>query len=208
MIPLSLDTGGSCVVGRGRRSAWVCEKPDCVKAVSESPGPASRAFRTRARPSKDLTVQVHTWRAERHIRALRAAYRSGSLIVSSGAHRDSYRGDILWVTTHDHPAGPPQPLTENNKNVRSTLTIAANSAEIAEVTGRPGCTLLGIRPGRATQSLIDTLRRWHHLGYLAGLREEGPSTGYQPGLNKAVKESHVDQGPHRTTQSYPDDYPT
>ena len=208
MIPLSLDAGGSCVVGRGGRSAWVCERHTCVKTVADSPAPSSRAFRARVRPHQDLAAQAHAWYIDRQMRALRTAHRSGSLILNTGLPHGSFPEGAFWVRTKDHPSDAQEPHLILEKNNGSTLIICISSTEIEQVTGRPGCTLLGIRPGRLTQSLIDSLRRWHDLGYLAGLREEGPSTGHQPGLNKAVKESHVDQGPHRTTQSYPDDYPT
>ena len=208
MIPLSLDAGGSCVVGRSGRSAWVCQRHGCVSTVANSPAPASRAFRARVRPHNDLHAQAHAWCIDRQVRALRKAYRSGSLILDTELPHSSCPDYPVWLITKDHSSDAQDPYLFYIEKQGSTLFIGITSAAIEQVTGRPGCTRLGIRPGRPTQSLIDSLRRWHDLGYLAGLREEGPSTGHQPGLNKAVKESHVDQGPHRTTQSYPDDYPT
>ena len=164
MIPLSLDAGGSCVVGRGRRSAWVCERASCVKAVTDGPGPASRSFRARVRPHEDLKAQVEHWRAVRQKNALLKAHRSGLLVFSADNHSDRPLDETVWFATADHLTDHPNPqINSSNKRLYSSI-MAVESEAIAQITGRPACTLLGIRSGRATQSLIDSLRRWHHVG--------------------------------------------
>ena len=164
MIPLSLDTGGSCVVARGPRSAWVCDSASCVKAVTNSPGPVSRSFKTRVRPHEDLENQVNYWRADRQKNALRLAHRSGLLVFSAGKDCDPSLDETIWVATKDHTTDHQNQHINFENSPICNLTLDVNSEAIVKITGRPGCTLLGIRPGRATQSLIDSLRRWHDLG--------------------------------------------
>ena len=164
MIPLSLDPGGSCVVGQGRRSAWVCECARCLKAVTDSPGPASRSFKARVRPHADLEAQVNDWRINRQKNALRTAYRSGLLVFSTGDDYDPSLNETIWVVTKDHPIDRHKPHINFDYIMPSMPTMAIHSETMAEITGRTGCTLLGIRSGRATQSLIDSLRRWQDVG--------------------------------------------
>ena len=164
MIPLSLGAGGLCVVGRGGRSAWVCERQSCVSAVTTSTAPVCRAFRARARPHPDLEQTIHAWRAARQISSLRVAHRSGLLIVSAPTDLDRNRDAAIWVATSDHQDERQSP-TDNSIDTSALMPVMSiDSAMVSRITNRPGSTLLGIRPGRATQSLIDSLRRWHHLG--------------------------------------------
>ena len=164
MIPLSLGAGGLCVVGRGGRSAWVCERQSCVSAVTTSAAPVCRAFRTRARPHPDLEQSIDAWRSARQISSLRAAHRSGLLIVSPSKDLNRNRDAVIWVVTADHQDERQSPTNKSSDIEALMPVMSIDSAMVSRITSRPGSTLLGIRPGRATRSLIDSLRRWHHLG--------------------------------------------
>ena len=163
MIPLSLGPGGLCVVGRNGRSAWVCARRTCVDALLARPGSASRAFRARVRLHPELIEQILAWRGERQRRWLRTAYRSGLLVIPEPDDAELDPECDHWLTTHDHN-DPTIDQNKLSKRPACTFVMAIGEADVSAIIGLRRCTLLGIRPGRATQSLLDSLRRWDSVG--------------------------------------------
>ena len=96
--------------------------------------------------------------------SLRAAHRSGLLIVSPSKDLNRNRDAVIWVVTADHQDERQSPTSKSSDIDALMPAMSIDSAMVSRITSRPGSTLLGIRPGRATRSLIDSLRRWHHLG--------------------------------------------
>ncbi len=163
MIPLSLGPGGLCVGRRNGRSGWLCERQACLNALVERPSSASRSFRARVSLHPHLIDQIQAWRAERHRHCLRAAHRSGLLVVLEADDAAMDHGCDLWVMTRDHEGATSDQIKLNKKGI-STYIMAIDSGDISAIIGPRRCTLLGIRPGRATQSLLESLRRWDSLG--------------------------------------------
>ena len=153
LIPLSATSGGSCVVGQGPRTAWVCESSACIERLAARPGAASRSLKIRVNHSRDLAEQVMAWRASRHALWLSQARKSGLIRGSERAYEPEHG---ILARSRGADSSP----ADTDKSKGQTYTLATTPLQTTEYTGIPVGWYLVILPGRPTRRLIDSLRRW------------------------------------------------
>ena len=165
MIPLGLDQGGSLTVGTpdtGKR-AWICRRRHCVERAETHPGSIARHFKQRVKTPEDWKSQISAVRISHQTTLLRQAHRSG--LVVSGRSQVIEQSDHLLaiLLTADAGSGVSAEVT-HSKSCISTYVIEANKTQIGHLLRTGPRSVLGLRSGRTTQSLIDSLQGWVSVG--------------------------------------------
>jgi ribosomal protein L30E len=96
--------------------------------------------------------------------ALKEAAKSGVIVHGSQQVSISLNENIAAILFADNAGTQIRSLRDHKKNKVRTYIIPHSSAEIGALLGRGPRSVLALRPGRKTQSLIETLRGWHSLG--------------------------------------------
>lgn len=166
MIPLGLDRGGSLLVGRveGSRGMWVCAKRECVEKIEEQPKLVARAIRSRPPDTRGLTKLVRQNLHDQICDQLRQSWRAGLIVEGSRRVMNCMDEELIFILMADDAGKQIRQRVDKNNSAISSLVIPMSMAEIGQLLGRGPRTVLGLRPGRKTQSLIETLRGWYSLG--------------------------------------------
>jgi len=128
-----------------------------------NPTRANRRFRSRVQITEALLRAVESHHIARQKTLLLRAHREGLLAL----------GPSKTIQVADHLAAV---LVAANENTHTwaqfsarfytvkTFTFPISSAQIGDLLARGPRSVVGIRPGRTTQSLLDGLRMWHSVG--------------------------------------------
>ncbi len=166
MIPLGLGLGGSLLVGPTvqTRRMWMCANSVCIHKIETNPKHLARALRGKPPPATDLRKQIRELQRLHISSALESAARDGMIV--HGSQRVSIRlNENIEAIFYAADAGTGiRNRIADKLNVVSTYTIPFSRAEIGTLLGRGPRSVLALRPGRKTQSLLQTLRMWHSLG--------------------------------------------
>ena len=163
MIPLGTSPGGSLRVASHQRRAWLCQSEKCLANLSAKPHRLRKRFGSDVKTSEKLGLDVQAWHRSRIKSLLQQAHRDGRVL--SGQHNTILGLDHLTVVLLAQDIGT-QTVALNGDafNAVKTCSLPFTSRQIGDLLGKGPRSLLGIRPGRGTQSLIDGLRRWPSLG--------------------------------------------
>ena len=163
MIPLGLEPGGSVVVNGDQRRAWICSHLTCVHTLCENPHRAKRRFGSKVQITNALLTQAEAHHIARLKTLLLRAHREGLLVL----------GPSKTIQVSDHLAailvsanGEPNTRTQLASRFYPgrTFIFPLSSTQIGDLLARGPRSMVGIRPGRTTQSLLDGLRMWHSVG--------------------------------------------
>ena len=163
MIPLGVSPGGALRVASHQRLAWLCQSEKCLASLLAKPHRLRKRFGSDVTTSEKLGLDVQAWHESRIKRLIQQAHRDGRVL--SGQNKTILGLDHLTVVLLAQDIGT-QTVTLNSDAINSvtTYSLPFTSRQIGDLLGKGPRSLLGIRPGRGTQSLIDGLRRWPSLG--------------------------------------------
>ena len=163
MIPLGLSPEGSLVVWTSDRRAWICQRDPCIARLNKHPGLAKRRFGRSANVDHHLMESVQAWRIAQVSRLLQRAYRDGQLIIGAQNTIDSGKKVSAICLSLDAGTQTKDRISSTNCRDR-TFILPISSHQTGALFARGPRTVLGIRSGRTTQSLLDSLQRWDSLG--------------------------------------------
>jgi len=135
----------------------------CVEKLCANPHRAKRRFGTKIQITNTLLKQAEAHHTARLKTLFLRAHREGLLAL----------GPSKTIQVSDHLAAV---LVSVNKNPDTraqfptriypvkTFTLPLSPTQIGDLLARGPRSMVGIRPGRTTQSLLDGLRMWHSLG--------------------------------------------
>jgi hypothetical protein len=166
MIPLGLSRGGSLLVGHteGSRRMWLCLTSTCIQRVVDDPRHIARAIRGRPPSTSDLRPQLQVYFSTAISNALQDAAKSGVIVHGSQRVANCLAENITTILFSANAGAEIRSRIGDKKNKVQTYIIPLSSAEIGVLLGRGPRSVLALRPGRRTQSLIETLRGWDSLG--------------------------------------------
>jgi predicted RNA-binding protein YlxR (DUF448 family) len=165
MIPLGLSPGGSLILDpkTATSRAWICARQPCFERVSERPSTLSRAFKQRVALPEDWMIQMALVQADRLKPLLLRAHRSGQVITGREQVIDQLPALIGVLFSEDAGEGS-RAKVSNSNSPPLRLTIPLNTAQIGQLLRCGPRSVLGLRPGRMTQSLLTSLQGWDRLG--------------------------------------------
>jgi ribosomal protein L7Ae-like RNA K-turn-binding protein len=143
--------------------AWLCQSEKCFANLLAKPHRLRKKFGSNGQVSDTLSLEVQAWHASRIKNLIQQANRDGRIL--SGKNKTILGLDHLSVVLLAQDIGTQtKALNADAISSVTTLTLPFTSRTIGDLLGKGPRSLLGIRPGRGTQSLIDGLRRWPSLG--------------------------------------------
>ena len=164
MIPLGLGPGGSLLVGYRStgRTGWIC--PPCVPAVTIQRGPLGRCFRTKPPDTSSLVSDAKEFLESSWWKDLQLAHQQG-LVVSGAAKVREIDPQALIVILLSADAGASTKSAFVYGNTGLETYIISNLSERFSVQFNCGPrSVIGLKSGRSTQSLLNTLRKGVSLG--------------------------------------------
>ncbi len=160
LIPLHSGAGGSLLVGRpsSGRGGWIC--PGCILPAVEHPQVFSRCFRTSISGVEHIPGLAREWLRNQCVSWLRLALRNG-LVDSSPNQTQS---DPFFIVRSNGHKSPNSSNIESEDNQPQTFVLDISSRDLGDILSKGPRSEVRIKPGRSTQSLLQSLRGWASLG--------------------------------------------
>jgi ribosomal protein L7Ae-like RNA K-turn-binding protein len=130
----------------------------------DDPRHIARAIRGRPPSTSNLRQQLQVYFSDSIINALQEAAKCGVIVHGSQRVSNSLTENITAILFSANAGEEIRRRIGDKKNKVTTYIIPLSSAEIGTLLGRGPRSVLALRPGRKTQSLIETLRGWDSLG--------------------------------------------
>jgi len=163
MIPLGLNPEGSLVVWTDHQRVWVCQRRQCLTKLAKRPGPLQRRLGRRAKVDKLLLQSAEAWRINRISQLLQQAHRQGLLIVGTKKTIDLVE-KLSAICLSQNAGTQTRDRFVSGNWPDKTFILPLSSGQIGALFARGPRTVVGIRSGRTTQSLLEGLRMWDSLG--------------------------------------------
>jgi len=143
---------------------WLCLNPTCLQRAAEEPRHVAKAIRNRPPDTRNLPSMVQQYLRSQVAVQLQYAWRSGVIVHGSQRVMNCLNENISAVFFAADAGAEIKARTLKKNSSISNYIIPLSCAEIGTLLRRGPRSVLALRPGRKTQSLIETLRGWDSLG--------------------------------------------